>query len=42
LKDVGDWSAHNRRHRARKSDIDAVAKHLRLACGDLLHLAGQD
>lgn len=42
LKDVGDWSAHNRRHMARKSDIDAAAKHLRLACSDLLHLAKQD
>jgi hypothetical protein len=42
LKDIGDWSAHNRRHRARKSDVDAVAKHLRIACSDLLHLAGQD
>lgn len=42
LKDVGDWSAHNRRHRARKSDIDSAAKHLRLASSDLLHLSGQD
>lgn len=42
LKDIGDWSAHNRQHKARKSDIDAVAKHLRLASGDLLHLARQD
>lgn len=42
LKDVGDWSAHNRRHRALKSDIDAALRHLRLASSDLLHLAGQD
>lgn len=42
LKDVGDWSAHNRRHRALKSDIDMAVRHLRLACSDLLHLAGQD
>ena len=42
LKDIGDWSAHNRRYRARKSDIDSAARHLRLAASDLLHLAGQD
>lgn len=42
LKDVGDWSAHNRRHQARRSDVDSAARHLRLACSDLLHLAGQD
>lgn len=42
LKDVGDWSAHNRRHKARRSDIEAAARHLRLAASDLLHLAGQD
>lgn len=42
LKDVGDWSAHNRRYRARQSDLDVAAKHLRLASSDLLHLAGQD
>jgi hypothetical protein len=42
LKDIGDWSAHNRRHRARQTDIDAVIKHLRVASSDLLHLSGQD
>lgn len=42
LKDIGDWSAHNRRHRARKSDLDSVAKPLRLASSDLLHVSGQD
>ena len=42
LKDIGDWSAHNRRHRARKSDIDLALKHMRLAASDLLHLSGQD
>jgi len=42
LKDVGDWSAHNRRYRARKSDIDSAARQLRLAAADLLHLSGQD
>ena len=42
LKDVGDWSAHNRRHRARQSDLDSVIKQLRLASSDLLHLSGQD
>jgi hypothetical protein len=42
LKDVGDWSAHNRRHVAVAKDIDDVRSHLRVACGDLLHLAGQD
>jgi hypothetical protein len=42
LKDVGDWSAHNRRHRARQTDLDAVIKHLRVAASDLLHLSGQD
>jgi hypothetical protein len=42
LKDVGDWSAHNRRHVAVAKDIDDIKSHLRVACGDLLHLAGQD
>ncbi|WP_395612951.1 hypothetical protein [Allosphingosinicella sp.] len=42
LKDVGDWSAHNRRHVAVAKDIEDVKSHLRVACGDLLHLAGQD
>jgi hypothetical protein len=42
LKDIGDWSAHNRRHVAVAKDIDDVRSHLRVACGDLLHLAGQD
>lgn len=42
LKDIGDWSAHNRRYRARKSDLDAAARHLRLVASDLLHVAGQD
>jgi hypothetical protein len=42
LKDIGDWSAHNRRHVAVAKDIDDVRPHLRVACGDLLHLAGQD
>ena len=42
LKDIGDWSAHNRRHVAVAKDVDEVKAHLRVACGDLLHLAGQD
>lgn len=42
LKDTGDWSAHNRRHVAVAKDIDDVRSHLRVACSDLLHLAGQD
>jgi hypothetical protein len=42
LKDVGDWSAHNRRHVAVPKDIDDIRSQLRVACGDLLHLAGQD
>ena len=42
LKDVGDWSAHNRRHVAVAKDVDDVKSYLRVACGDLLHLAGQD
>lgn len=42
LKDIGDWSAHNRRYRARKSDIDSAVRHLRLAASDLLHISGQD
>jgi hypothetical protein len=42
LKEVGDWSAHNRRHVAVAKDIDDVRAHLRVACGDLLHLSGQD
>lgn len=42
LKDVGDWSAHNRRHIAVAKDIEDIKSSLRVACGDLLHLAGQD
>lgn len=42
LKDVGDWSAHNRRHNAVANDIDRIRDGFRVACGDLLHLAGQD
>ena len=40
LKDIGDWSAHNRRHLARKSDLDRQQEKLRLASSDLIYLAG--
>ncbi|WP_162789451.1 DUF4145 domain-containing protein [Altererythrobacter sp. ZODW24] len=39
LKNVGDWSAHNRRHLARISDLEKVREHLRLASSDFAHLA---
>lgn len=42
LKNIGDWSAHNRRHRAHRSDIEVAIQQMRLAASDLLHLAGQD
>lgn len=41
FKSLGDLSAHNRRFNARKTDIDAVAGPLRVACEEFLHLAGQ-
>jgi hypothetical protein len=41
FKSLGDLSAHNRRFNARKNDIDRVRDGLRVACEELLHLAGQ-
>ena len=40
LKDIGGWSAHNRRHVARKSDLDHQQDKLRLATSDLIFVAG--
>ncbi|MBN68886.1 MAG: hypothetical protein CME32_06340 [Gimesia sp.] len=40
-KNIGDLSAHSRRYNARKSDIDKISGGLRVACEELLHLAGQ-
>lgn len=40
FKRLGDWSAHNRRFNATRADIDRVRDGLRLACQELLHLAG--
>lgn len=42
LKNIGDWSAHNRTFMAQRSHIDNVAHDLSVATMDLLHLAGQD
>ena len=42
LKDIGDWSAHNRTFIARARHIDGIRDDLYLACADLLHLSGQD
>jgi hypothetical protein len=41
FKSLGDLSAHNRRFNARKSDLDKVQDGLRVACEELLHIAGQ-
>jgi len=41
FKSLGDLSAHNRRFNARKTDIDAIAGPLRVACEEFLHLAHQ-
>lgn len=41
FKTLGDLSAHNRRFNARKSDLDKVRNGLRVACEELLHIAGQ-
>ncbi len=40
LKDVGDWSAHNRRYLAKRSDLDRVQQSCRVSLADLGHLAG--
>lgn len=42
LKDVGDWSAHNRRYLAKKSDLDRVHPNLRLVLADFGHLSGMN
>lgn len=42
LKNVGDWSAHNRTFIAQARHIDDIADDLYMASLDLLHLAGQD
>jgi hypothetical protein len=40
MKDIGDFSAHNRRFLAHKNDIDNISKDLRLATQEFLILAG--
>ncbi|MEP1420441.1 MAG: DUF4145 domain-containing protein [Erythrobacter sp.] len=40
LKDIGDWSAHNRRYLGKQSDLDRIQPALRLALSDLGHIAG--
>ena len=42
LKNIGDWSAHNRTFMAQARHIDHIANDLYVASLDLLHLAGQD
>jgi hypothetical protein len=42
LKNIGDWSAHNRTFIAQRSHIDAIGPDLSVATMDLLHLSGQD
>lgn len=42
LKDVGDWSAHNRRYLAKKSDLDRIQSQCRLVLADLGHLSGMN
>ncbi|MDW8213784.1 MAG: DUF4145 domain-containing protein [Roseiflexaceae bacterium] len=39
LKDIGDWSAHNRRFVAHKQDIDKLLPDLRVAIQELIFLA---
>jgi hypothetical protein len=39
LKDLGDQSAHNRRYLAKKNDIDAIKRDLRIVIEELLHLS---
>jgi hypothetical protein len=40
LKDIGDLSAHSRRHIAQKQDITNVQKELRVVIQELVYLAG--
>jgi hypothetical protein len=40
LKELGDRSAHNRRYNAHREDIDKVSQDYRLACQELLYIAG--
>ena len=40
LKQVGDWSAHNRRYNAHRQDIDNVKGDLRVSVQELVYLAG--
>jgi len=40
LKAVGDHSAHSRRYIAHREDIDKITSDFRLACQELLYLAG--
>lgn len=39
LKDLGDYSAHNRRYIARRKDIDRLYAEIRLITEELVHLA---
>ena len=40
LKALGDTSAHARRYNARSDDVDRLRDGFRLACEELLYLAG--
>jgi len=40
LKELGDRSAHNRRYNAHREDIDKISQDYRLACQELLYIAG--
>lgn len=39
LKDLGDQSAHNRRYLARKNDLDAIKRELRITLEELVHIS---
>ncbi len=40
LKKVGDQSAHSRRYNAHREDIDRVSYDFRIACEELIYVAG--
>jgi hypothetical protein len=40
LKNIGDQSAHNRRYNAHREDLDKVSNDFRVACEELLYVAG--
>jgi hypothetical protein len=40
LKNIGDQSAHNRRYNAHREDVDKISTDFRVACEELLYVAG--